>query len=83
MTGALDFTNFQLNIFGCELEPTVAESDTYTFCSAGDSTLHLQQNQVHKSVDDGVGKEPEAKAAPPETESPGLAEPDKGHRDRS
>ena len=78
MTGALDFTNFQLNIFGCELEPTVAESDTYTFCSAGDSTPPPAKPST-KSVDDGVGKEPEAKAAPPER-TPYL-EPDKGQTD--
>ena len=45
MTGALDFTNFKLNIFGCELEPTLAESDTYTFCSGGDKLPH-HKNQV-------------------------------------
>ena len=75
MTGALDFTNFQLNIFGCELEPTIAESDTYTFCSGGDSTPPPAKPST-KSVDDGVGKEPEAEAAPPER-TPYL-EPDKG-----
>ena len=75
MTGALDFTNFQLNIFGCELEPTIAESDTYTFCSGGDSTPPPAKPST-KSVDDGVGKEPEPEAAPPER-TPYL-EPDKG-----
>ena len=51
MTGALDFTNFQLNIFGCELEPTLAESDTYTFCSGGDQTAPPQKPSS-KSVEE-------------------------------
>ena len=36
MASALSFTNIKLNIFGCELEPNVATSDFYTFCSGGD-----------------------------------------------
>ena len=53
MTGALDFTNFKLNIFGCELEPTLAESDTYTFCSGGDQTAPPQKPSS-KSIENGV-----------------------------
>ena len=78
MTGALDFTNFQLNIFGCELEPTIAESDTYTFCSGGDSTPPPAKPST-KSVDDGISKEPIPRAKPPER-TPYL-EPDKGQTD--
>ena len=36
MASALSFTNIKLNIFGCELQPNVATSDFYTFCSGGD-----------------------------------------------
>ena len=38
MAGALSFTNIKLNIFGCELQPNVATSDFYTFCSGGDGS---------------------------------------------
>ena len=76
MTGALDFTNFQLNIFGCELEPTTAESDTYTFCSGGDQTAPPAKPST-KSVEEGINADPEA---PTETESPGFAEPDRSQR---
>ena len=64
MTGALDFTNFALNIFDCELEPTPAESDIYTFCSGGDQTAPPQKPST-KSVDDGVEKEPAPPSDPP------------------
>ena len=53
MTGALDFTNFDINIFGCELKPTPAQSDIYTFCSGGDSTPPPAKPSS-KSVEDGV-----------------------------
>ncbi len=53
MTGALDFTNFKLNVFGCELKPTAAESDMYTFCSGGDSTPPPAKPSS-KSVEEGI-----------------------------
>ena len=37
ITSALSFTNIKLNIFGCELTPTIAASDFYTFCQGGDA----------------------------------------------
>tara|TARA_B100000405_G_scaffold95292_1_gene66348 strand:- start:50 stop:721 length:672 start_codon:yes stop_codon:yes gene_type:complete len=66
MTGALDFTNFQINIFGCELEPTVAESDTYTFCSGGDQTAPPQKPSS-KSIEDGIESATEISDAPKTT----------------
>ena len=66
MTGALDFTNFQLNIFGCELEPTVAESDTYTFCSGGDQTAPPAKPSS-KSVEEGIVNNPDPPSDPPKT----------------
>ena len=66
MTGALDFTNFKLNIFGCELEPTVAESDTYTFCSGGDQTAPPQKPSS-RSIDKGIEGATEISDAPKTT----------------
>ena len=66
MTGALDFTNFKINIFGCELEPTVAESDTYTFCSGGDQTAPPAKPSS-KSVEDGIVNNPDPPSDPPKT----------------
>ncbi len=64
MTGALDFTNFALNIFDCELEPTPAESDIYTFCSGGDQTSPPQKPSTN-SVDEGITDEPAPPSDPP------------------
>ena len=66
MTGALDFTNFKINIFGCELEPTVAESDTYTFCSGGDQTAPPAKPSS-KSVEEGIDNNPDPPSDPPQT----------------
>ena len=66
MTGALDFTNFQINIFGCELEPTVAESDIYTFCSGGDQTAPPSKPSS-KSVEEGIVNNPDPPSDPPKT----------------
>ena len=66
MTGALDFTNFKINIFGCELEPTVAESDTYTFGSGGDQTAPPAKPSS-KSVEEGIVNNPDPPSDPPKT----------------
>ena len=66
MTGALDFTNFKINIFGCELEPTVAESDTYTFGSGGDQTAPPAKPSS-KSVEEGIDNNPDPPSDPPKT----------------
>jgi len=73
MTGALSFTNFAVNIFPCELSPTVAESDTYTFCSGGDQTAPLQQPSS-KSVEEGIESASEITDIP---DSVPYLEPDK------
>ena len=77
MTGALDFTNFEANIFPCELKPTVAESDTYTFCSGGDTTPPPAKPSS-KSVEEGVNADP---TPPSQTETVPFAEPTKAQRD--
>ena len=77
MSGALDFTNFKLNVLGCELKPTVAESDIYTFCSGGDSTPPPQKPSS-QSIEEGVAADP----VPPEDKPPStFAEPTKSQRD--
>ena len=73
MTGALDFTNFKLNVFGCELEPTLAESDTYTFCSGGDQVIPPQKPSS-RSIEKGVEKASEISDVPKTTP---YLEPDK------
>ena len=76
MTGALDFTNFSINIFGCELKPTPAESDIYTFCSGGDQTPPPARPSSN-SVEEGVNN------APPvaEDETTPYLEPDRTQSD--
>jgi hypothetical protein len=76
MTGALDFTNFSINIFGCELKPTPAQSDIYTFCSGGDSTPPPAKPSS-KSVADGVEKAPIGDEGEPTQ----FLEPDKTQSD--
>ena len=76
MTGALDFTNFSINVFGCELKPTPAESDIYTFCSGGDSTPPPAKPSS-KSVADGVEKAPIGEEGEPTQ----FLEPDKTQSD--
>jgi hypothetical protein len=77
MSGALDFTNFSINIFGCELKPTPAESDIYTFCSGGDSTPPPAKPSS-KAVEEGISVDEE----PPKIEgtTPYL-EPDRTQSD--
>ena len=51
LTAALSFTNIKLNIFGCELTPTIAASDFYTFCQGGDAQTEGEAPSS-KSVDE-------------------------------
>ena len=51
ITSALSFTNIKLSLFGCEITPNIAQSDFYTFCSAGDSQPDAQAPSS-KSIDD-------------------------------
>ena len=57
MAAAMNFTNLSLNVFGCDLSPSVATSDIYTFCSGGDGTPPGQlpsEASVAKGVDNAV-----------------------------
>ena len=57
MASALSFTNIKLNIFGCELQPNVATSDFYTFCSGGDGAAPGQlpsEPAVAKNLDNAT-----------------------------
>ena len=56
ITSALSFTNIKLNIFGCELTPTIAASDFYTFCQGGDAQTE-GESPSSKSVDDKTEQE--------------------------
>ena len=51
ITSALSFTNIKLNIFGCELTPTIAASDFYTFCQGGDAQTE-GESPSSKSLDE-------------------------------
>ena len=77
MTGALDFSNFKLNVFGCELKPTAAESDMYTFCSGGDSTPPPSKPSS-KSVEEGINKNDPAEG---NIETAPYLEPDRSQSD--
>jgi hypothetical protein len=77
MTGALDFTNFKLNVFGCELKPTAAESDMYTFCSGGDSTPPPAKPSS-KSVEEGINNNDPAEG---NIETTPYLEPDRSQDD--
>ena len=76
LTAALSFMNIKLNVFGCELEPNIAASDFYTFCSAGDAAPPSELPSA-SSVAEGVEN---AAAATPIDQTP-YAEPTKGAPD--
>ena len=56
ITSALSFANIKLSLFGCEITPNIAQSDFYTFCSAGDSQPDSQAPSS-KSIDDKTAAE--------------------------
>ena len=58
LTAALSFTNIKLNIFGCELTPTIAASDFYTFCQGGDAQTEGEAPSS-KSVDEKTKEQSE------------------------
>ena len=58
LTAALSFTNIKLNIFGCELTPTIAASDFYTFCQGGDAQTD-GETPSEKSVGEKVEQQSE------------------------
>jgi len=55
ITSAMNFSNIQLNVFGCELSPQIAVSDFYTLATGGGSTEE-QQLPSEKSVADSVSE---------------------------
>ena len=55
MTSALSFQNVKLNVFGCELAPTPAVSDYYTFCTGGSSVKDTSLPSL-KKVEDNSNK---------------------------
>ena len=57
MTSALSFENVKLNAFGCELAPTPAVSDYYTFCTGGSSVKDTMLPSL-KKVEDNANKPP-------------------------
>ena len=58
LTSALSFTNIKLNVFGCELTPTIAASDFYTFCQGGDAQTD-GETRSEKSVGEKVEQQSE------------------------
>jgi len=53
LTSALNFENIKLNLFGCELKPSVAISDFYTFGS-GSASQPDSQTPSEKSVENAT-----------------------------
>ena len=54
ITSALSFNNITLNVFTCELDPSAAVSDYYTFCSGGDAQASSDQpssESVSEAID--------------------------------
>ena len=64
MSSALSFENVKLNAFGCELSPTPAVSDYYTFCTGGSGVKDTAIPSV-KSIEEAVNKPTTATATEP------------------
>jgi len=64
MSSALSFENVKLNAFGCELSPTPAVSDYYTFCTGGAGVKDTAIPSV-KSIEEAVNKPTTATATEP------------------
>ena len=80
LTAALSFTNIKLNIFGCELTPTIAASDFYTFCQGGDAQVD-GETPSEKSVGEKTNQQSENEGgiegkAPPQMAQPTRTTPD-------
>ena len=76
ITSALSFTNITLNVFGCELDPSAAVSDYYTFCSGGDAQASSDQPSS-ESVSEAI--DPQNAVETPEGQP--FAEPHRGTPD--
>ena len=77
LTAALSFTNIKLNIFGCELTPTIAASDFYTFCQGGDAQTEAE-TPSSKSVDEKTKEQSENGGGIEDQESTPYVEPNRG-----
>lgn len=76
ITSALNFFNFSVNVFGCELKANRAPTDYYTFCSGG-AGQEPAQLPSERSVGDGADS-----AVPAETkEDVPFVEPTRATRD--
>jgi archaellum component FlaC len=76
VTSALNFFNFSVNVFGCELKANRAPTDYYTFCSGG-AGQEPAQLPSERSVGDGADS-----AVPAETkEDVPFVEPTRATRD--
>ena len=69
-------SNISLNVFGCELDPSAAVSDYYTFCSGGDAQASSDQPSS-ESVSEAI--DPQNAVETPEGEP--FAEPPRGTPD--
>ena len=76
ITSALSFTNLKFSVFGCELDPSKAVSDYYTFCSGGDSQAPSQLPS-NKSIENGV----DTANPPTESRTKPYVEPTAGTED--
>ena len=77
ITSALSFTNIKLNIFGCELTPTIAASDFYTFCQGGDAQTE-GESPSSKSLDEKTKEQSENGGGIEDQESTPYVEPNRG-----
>ena len=77
LTSALSFTNIKLNVFGCELTPTIAASDFYTFCQGGDAQTEAE-TPSSKSVDEKTKEQSDNGGGIGEQGSTPYVEPNRG-----
>ena len=80
LTSALSFTNIKLNVFGCELTPTIAASDFYTFCQGGDAQTEGEAPSS-KSVDEKTKEISENEEGIEGEESKKMVEPNRSTPD--
>ena len=64
MTSALSFENVKLKVFGCELSPTPAVSDYYTFCTGGAGVKDTMLPSV-KKIEEAANRPTTATATEP------------------
>ena len=77
ITSALSFTNIKLNVFGCEVTPTIAASDFYTFCQGGDAQTD-GETPSEKSVDEKTKEQSENEGGAGDQGSTPYVEPNRG-----